>query len=70
MDVFYASVVMEELREKSFDITWGPDNGRPAGYYVSVPNYNGGKVVPLEVVEDLLRGKARSPRRSPRKISK
>lgn len=47
--------LLEQLRSKSFNVTWGPDNGRPAGYYVSIPNYKGGEVVPLAEVESLLR---------------
>lgn len=51
----YVKTAIEAAREKAFNVTWGPDHGRPAGYYVSIPNYDGGKVVRLEDVEKLIR---------------
>lgn len=50
-----ADKLVGKAREKAFDVTWGPDHGRAAGYYVSIPRYGGGKVVRLEDVEKLLR---------------
>jgi len=53
---------MGDLKGKSFSITWGPDHGRPAGYFVSIPQYNGGEVVPLADVERILRERMVLPR--------
>jgi hypothetical protein len=46
--------VMGKLRGKSFNIIWGPDHGREVGYFVSLPNYKGGAVVPVSEVEAIL----------------
>jgi hypothetical protein len=59
--IFFNSVKLALLKEKSFDVTWGPDHGRPAGYYVSIPSYDGGTVVPLAEVEKLLSPKPDLP---------
>jgi hypothetical protein len=47
--------VCEKLHGKSFEILWGPNIGRPAGYYVSIPEYDGGRVIRMSDVEDALR---------------
>ncbi|MFB6449300.1 hypothetical protein [Bradyrhizobium tunisiense] len=36
------------MTERSFDITW-----RDGAYYVSIPNYKGGKVYTGDLVEDI-----------------
>lgn len=45
---------MMALKGTAFTISWGPNINRPAGYYVSIPSYNGGEVVPMDEVKRLL----------------
>src|SRR5258708_367923 len=59
-----SQTLTDYFKGKSFNITWGPDNGRPAGYYVSIPNYSGGAVVPLETLETLLQWNLVVPRKA------
>jgi len=54
--------VADALKGKAFTISWGPDIERPAGYYVSIPKYNGGEVVRLEDAENFLRDNLVLPR--------
>ncbi len=49
--------VLEAVEGKVIKLTWGPDSGRPAGYYVSVPSLGSVEVVKLsdlrKAVEDV-----------------
>jgi hypothetical protein len=50
------NAVLAAIQGNVIKLTWGPDSGRPAGYYVSVPNLGSVEVIKLSDLRKALGG--------------
>jgi hypothetical protein len=49
-----ADALLSAIRGKVIKLTWGPDSGRPAGYYVSVPELGSCEVIKVSDLREAL----------------